>query len=288
MKGGNKVKENIKLDNLTCQEIKEMIYDNRIELTSLETSVLQRLMDNEIGLLCFGEGDEELIDKCAETICERDTSMMSHDQFMSIIDRLEKGTTAQEPKTTPTKRFSFKRALVIAAAVSAIVIGGTMVASAFGFNLFEYISEIARQPDGTEKEANGLTFYNAGETKKYASLKEAVENENLNIMYPASMPDGDVIEIVRITDSVIGDKNIQISSLNDSVIIVIDTNVTPNDNMYQGNTVYKKDNINYVLYEKDLEYKYGAYCNVNNCAYIIQTKEYQDLIYIIENMEENQ
>lgn len=282
------MKENIKLDNLTCQEIKEMIYDNRIELTSLETSVLQRLMDNEIGLLCFGEGDEELIDKCAETICERDTSMMSHDQFMSIIDRLEKETTAQEPKTTPTKRFSLKRALVIAAAVSAIVIGGTMVASAFGFNLFEYISEIARQPDGTEKEANGLTFYNGGETKEYASLKDAVEKENLNIMYPASMPDGVVVESVRITDSDIGDKNIQILSNDKKIAFNIDTSVAPTHNAFQDKELYHKDGIDYIIFENETENRYGAYCNVNNCDYTIQTKNYEDLIYIIENMEENQ
>lgn len=282
------MKENIKLDNLTCQEIKEMIYDNRIELTSLETSVLQRLMDNEIGLLCFGEGDEEFIDKCAETICERDTSMMSHDQFMSIIDRLEKGTTAQEPKTTPTKRFSLKRALVIAAAVSAIVIGGTIVASAFGFNLFEYISEIARQPDGTEKEANGLTFYNGGETKEYASLKDAVEKENLNIMYPASMPDGVVVGEVYIANSRLGDKRIQILTLNESIVIVIDTNVSSNNSIFNNTDIYDKDGVSYILYESETEHRYGAYCNVNNCDYIIKAKNYEDLIYIIENMEENQ
>ncbi len=281
------MKKNIKLDNLTCQEIKELIYDNKIELVSLETSVLQRLMDNEIGLLCFGEGDEELIDKCSDIICDRDSSVMPSEHFLSLTDKVLKENTKQAYKAIRTKRFSLKRALVIAAAVSTIVIGGTMVASAFGFNIFEYVDQIARQTKDTEKEENGLTFYNGGETKEYASLKDAVEKENLNIMYPASLPDGVNIQSVYITDSDIGDKNIQILTLNHRAIIVIDTNVAPNDNMYKGNTVYKKDNINYVLYEKGIEYKYGAYANVGNCAYNILTKEYQDLIYIIENMEEN-
>lgn len=282
------MKENIKLDNLTCQEIKELIYDNRIELVSLETSVLQRLMDNEIGLLCFGEGDEELIDKCAEIICERDTSVMSREQFLSLTDKVIKENTEQEAKATRVKRFSLKRALVIAAAVSAIVIGGTMVASAFGFNLFEYISEIARQPDGTEKEANGLTFYNGGETKEYASLKEAVEKENLNIMYPASMPDGVVVEAIQIANSNLGDKNIQFLTNDSSVLIIVDTSVAPTENAFQGEKLYPKDGIEYVLFQRETEYKYGGYCNVNNCAYTIQTKSYEDLILIIENMEENQ
>lgn len=280
------MKENIKLDNLTCQEIKELIYDNRIELVSLETSVLQRLMDNEIGLLCFGEGDEELIDKCAEIICERDTSIMSREQFLSLTDKVINENTEQEPKATRVKRFSLKRALFIAAAVSAIVIGGTMVASAFGFNLFEYISEIARQPDGTEKEANGLTFYNGGETKEYASLKDAVEKENLNIMYPASMPDGVVVNEIYISESRLGDKKIQISTNDNSTIINIETKVAPTYDAYQGNTVLHKDGVDYIIFEIMAEYKYGAYCNINNCDYTIQTKTYEDLIYIIENMEE--
>lgn len=282
------MKKNIKLDSFTCQEIKELIYDNKIELVSLETSVLQRLMDNEIGLLCFGEGDEELIDKCSDIICDRDSSVMPREHFLSLTDKVLKENTKQAHKAIRTKRFSLKRALVIAAAVSAIVIGGTMVASAFGFNIFEYIDQIARQSEGTEKEENGLTFYNGGETKEYESLKDAVEKEKLNIMYPTSLPDSVVIKAIQILNSDLGDKNIQFLTNDSSILIIVDTSVAPTDNAFQGKKLYHKDGVDYILYENETEYKFAAYCNVNNCAYTIQAKEYEDLIYVIENMEENQ
>lgn len=276
------MKNYIKLDNLTCQEIKELIYDNRIELASLETSVLKKLMDNEVDLLCVGEGNVDFISSCSDILSERETELLSHDEFVSIVDETLKKQTAPAPK-----RLNLKRAIIIAAAVATLLVGSTVIASAVGFNLFDYIRQIAREPEGTEKEESGITLYNGGETKKYANLKEAVENENLDIMYPSSLPDGVVIENVRITNSDIGDVSIQILTNVNTIIIVVDTNVKPNDNAFQGNKVYQKDGIDYILFERENEYEFGASCNVNNCAYTIQAKNYEDLIYIIENMEEN-
>lgn len=280
------MENNTKLDNLTCQEIKEMIYDNRIQLVSLETSILQRLMDHEINLLCEGHGDEELIEKCAGIICERNIPMMSHDKFISIIDTLQKENTEQPTRVVSVKRFSLRRALLIAAMISTIVVCGTMVASAFGFNLLEYIVEIAGQPDGTEIEADGLTFYKGGQTKKYTTLKEAVEKENLNIMYPEAFPNGIGVETIMVADSDIGDKNIQILTKDKEIIIVVDTKVAPKDNAYDDGEIYKIGNIVYKLFENGTENKYNAYCNFNNCDYIIATKNYEDLIFMIDNMKE--
>lgn len=276
------MKNYTKLDNLTCQEIKEMIYDNRIELTSLESAVLKKLMDYEVDLLCIGEGSVDFIESCSDILSERETELLSHDEFMSIVDETLKKQTAPQQK-----RLNLKRAIIIAAAVATLLVGSTMIASAVGFNLFDYIRQIAREPEGTEKEEGGITLYNGGETKKYATLKEAIENENLNIMYPASMPEGVAVENVRITDSDIGDTNIQILTNDNRAIFIVDTSVTPNDKTPQNKNLYHKDGVDYILFERETENRYGAYCNVNNCDYTIQTKTYEDLIYIIESMEEN-
>lgn len=277
------MKNYIKLDNLTCQEIKEMIYDNTIELASLETSVLKKLMDHEIDLLCIGEGSVDFIESCSDILSERETGLLSYDEFMSIVDETLKKQTAPAPK-----RLNLKRAIIIAATVATLLMGSTVIASAVGFNLFDYIRQIAREPEGTEREESGITLYNGGETKKYANLKEAIENENLDIMYPASMPDGVVVENVYVADSDMGDIKIQILSNDNKVIFIVDTSVAPTDNAFQGKELYHKDGVDYIIFERETENKYGAYCNVNNCAYTIQAKNYEDLIYIIENMEENQ
>lgn len=276
----------IDLEGFSCEEIRGMIDDRKIDMASLDTAVLQKLMDRETDMLCLGEGDVDFISKCADIISERETELLSHDEFMAIVNKTIASQTDATSEKRKAKKFSLKRVAIIAATLSVLIVGGTMVASALGFDLWGYISETVRQPNGTETVENGFTIYNGGETKKYTTLKEAVEKENLNIMYPVSLPDGVDIETIQITDSDIGDKNIQIITYNNDVVIGIDTNVFPNDKMYQDNDVYPKDDVNYILFEGETEYKYGAYCNVNNCDYVIQAKKYEDLIYVIDNMKE--
>lgn len=276
----------IDLEGFSCKEIRGMIDDRKIDMASLDTAVLQKLMDRETHMLCLGKGDVDFISKCADIISERETELLSHDEFMAIVNKTIASQADETFEKRKAKRFSLKRVAIIAAALSVLIVGGTMVASALGFDLWGYISETVRQPNGTEIESNGITLYNSGEIKTYITLKEAVEKENLDIMYPVALPDGVTVESIYIADSNIGDQNIQILTKSNAVMVIVDTNVVPNDNAHQGNEVYPKDGVNYILFESTTEYKYGAYCNVDNCAYTIQAKKYEDLIFVIDNMKE--
>ncbi len=273
--------DNKELGNLTLREIRAMLATGDIVLQDLDTATVEKLMDREIDLLCIDEGDTGFISECADILSERETDIMSHEDFMEVVNK-----TLAEHTMSARKRFSLKRALIIAATVATLLVGGTMVASALGFDLWGYISETVRQPNGTEKESNGFTIYNGGQTKKYTTLKVAVEKENLNIMYPEALPDGVSIEKIQIADSTIGDKKILILTKNDAIIITVDTNVAPADNDFVGDDIHQSGVITYKLFEGTPENKYGAYFNVDNCSYIIQAKEYNDLIFVIDNMKE--
>lgn len=270
----------------TVREIKAMLASEQIALQDLDTVTLEKLLDHETDLLCFGKGDADLISNCADVLCQREKNIMPHDEFTAIVDKTLAENVAIVPEKRKVKRFSLKRTFIIAATVATLVIGGTFVASAFGFDLWGYISEIVRLPNGTEKEVNGVTIYNSGEIKTYKTLKEAVEKESLDIMYPESLPKGVEIEKIQINNSTIGDKSIQIITKNDDLIISIDTNVAPNNNAFDEGELYESGGVTYKFFERVTENKYGAYCNVENCAYIIQAKKYEDLIFVIDNMKE--
>lgn len=277
--------ENKKLENLTVSEIKAKLAAGEITLEELDTEKLNLLMDYETDLICFGEGDVELISKCADIICEREPLCLSHEQFMEIVDK-----SIKKYSQPAKKRFSIKRVFIIAAAVVILAVGGTAVASAFGFNMYDLIAKVILQPNGTEFEKDGFTFYNAGKYKTYQTLKEAVEKENLNVMYPASLPEGVTIKKVTVANSDRGDKCINIFTHNNNVMLSFDIGVIRDDEVFEGEELYTaKNGVSYVFYEcpEDFGYKYGAYTNVNNCEYTVQTQKYQDLIYIIENMEDN-
>ncbi len=277
--------KNNMLEKFTASEIKSMLDSGQVSLQELDTETVGALMDYETDRLCEGEGDVDFISKCADIICEKENSMMSHEEFMSIVDK----TTAKY-SAPAKKRFSLKRALVIAASVATLIIGGTVVASAFGFNMYDLIAKVILQPEGTEFDKDGFTFCNAGKYKTYQTLKEAFEKENLNIMYPASLPEGVAIKKVTVANSQRGDKRISIFTHNNDVMFSFDIGVIRNDEMFEDKELYTaKNGVSYIFYEcpADFGYKYGAFTNVNNCEYTVQTQKYQDLIYIIENMEDN-
>lgn len=281
------------LKKYTVREIKAMLASEQIVLQDLDTVTLEKLMDYETDMLCFGKGDVDLISECADILCQREKDIMSHDEFTAVVDKSLAENVTIATKNRKVKKFSLKRALIIAATVATLLIGSTFVASAFDFDLWDYICDFVRLPNGTIKEANGLTFYNAGTPRIYSTIQEAIEKENLDIMYPASMPDGVEIESVEISNSDIGDKYIDIIIKNTDMCICIITELPPTDNNFydddDGDELYEAGGVTYKLFERDIEYTentYWAYCNVDNCAYSISARKYEDLIFVINNMKE--
>lgn len=273
--------DNKELGNLTLREIRAMLTTGDIVLQDLDTATVEKLMDREIDLLCIDEGDTGFISECAEVLNERETDIMSHEDFVAVVrDTLEKRVAV-----TP-KRLGLKKALIIAAAVATLIIGGTLVASALGFNVFDYINKTAMSYDGTEFDEGDYTFFKPGEVRKYATIEEAVEKESLNVMYPASFREGGTVESVEVTNSHRGNKSIYIITNDNSVNIRIETEVVLTDGAFATEDLYMHNGISYCIYEPT-EYKHGAIAYVDNCQYIIQTNEYEKLIYIIENMEEH-
>lgn len=268
------------LENLTLGEIRAMLAAGDLALQDLDTATLEKLVDSETDMLCLGEGDVDFISECAEILSERQTDIMSHEDFMAIVNKtLEKHTVPAR------KRFGMKRALIIAAAVATLIIGGTVVASALGFNLFDYIGKMAMSSDGTKYNEGDYTFFNQGEAREYATIKEAVEKESLNIMYPASFPEGITVKDVKVRDSYRGGNRLDVIAEDNSVSIHIETGVVLVEGAYETEDLYVHNGVGYKLH-KPTSYEYGAIAYIDNCQYVIQANEYEDLIYIIENMEE--
>ena len=265
----------IKLDNLTAEELKTMLCIGDLAISDLDRTALYKLIDYETTRLCYGDGDMELMDECAARL-----ALESGEE--AVNDIFARANVKYLPKST--KHFGIKRPLIIAAAVATLIIGGTVVASAFGFNVYNLIAMVAWQTDGTVLEEDGVTFYNAGEHKEYSSLKEAVEAEGLSIMYPTALPEGVGVKEIRVADSQTGDKRIYIFTENDEIIITVDTGVAPVEGTFDNQAPYTKNGVDYLIYESTTEHKYGAYCNVDNCDYILQAKDYEDLIYVIEKL----
>ena len=277
------------LDNMSGQEIKELIDDEIITLQELQDSALEKVLDFETEMLCHGTGDMDLIRQCSEILDERSKSdKLNHKEICDIINKAKSEyvtiiNTDNSHSVAPQRRIRFvlKRIAIVAAAIMIMMTTTVAVAAAFGVDILGYLKNIANEPKGTAVDIDEFTFYNANGSKRYDSIQEMVKTENLDIMYPTLLPEGVDVEIVSLTDTENNQSVVQIIT-NDSAVniqIELDTSEfhTTIDTIYEHN-----ERIYYII----LEEHYVAVCYHKNNKYYISANNYEDLILIINNMKE--
>ena len=277
------------LDNMSGQELKEMINDEIITLEDLDNTALEKILDFETDMFCFGTGDMTTIRRCSELLNKRnDSDVLNKDKIISIIDKAKREhiIIVDEEKTQESKakvirgKHIILRRIGLVAAITAVLMSVTvLVAAAFGVNILEYISKIVRQDEGSQINVDDFTFYHNGGSKQYSTIEEMIEEENLNIMYPSKWPDGIELNRVQISNEVSG------------VVIYFYTN----DTDVGINVELEADEISLSNYEEliynDIVYyikeRHGivyASCYYNKSLYYISAHTKEDLTYIIENI----
>lgn len=282
---------NKKLDNISGQELKEMIDKEVIALEELDDSALEKLMSYETEMLCLGNGDMTIISRCATLLNERNSSdSLDKEKFFSVIEKTKKervkiidGDSASKEETLKVikkRKPIFRKGALIAAVLSVMIIASALVSCGVIFDFFEYLAKIAREPVGTQITADGITFYNTGESKEYTSIEELIEKENLDIMYPTKWPEGVGIERVTVADDIVSEKEIGIITTDKNIYITISINYEPEFLVqYPDEIVIVNDWEFYILDGYAMCYHEG------NC-YSVKTENYNDLITIIKSFKE--
>lgn len=283
--------DKILLDNMTGQEIKELIADEIITLQELDVPALEKVLDFEIEMICHGNGDMDIMRQCSEILDERSKSdKLNHDDILAVINKTksEQVTIINADNACPSvvapqrkMRFVFKRIAIVAAAIIIMMTITVAIAAAFGVNIFEHIKNITGKPDGTTVNIDEFTFYNAKSTKKYNSIHEMMESENLDIMYPTVFPEGIDIASVELTDSANSENLIQILTNDPKVNVQVefDTDAIDRD----SDEIYEYKGIKFYVCIENVCF---ATCNYENNSYFISANNYDDLILIINNMKE--
>ncbi len=284
------------LDNMSGQELKELIDDEVVTLEEINNIGLEKIMNFEIDMLCFGTGDMNLIRCCAELIEQRNNDeVLNKAQISSVINKVQaehviiEDYPEKSPKAYSVKRVRIFRKIGLVAAIIALLLAGTtLVAAAFGVNIFEYLSNVVRQDEGTEVSVDNYTISHDGKYKKYSTIEELITNEGLeesNIMYPSKWPKGISPQSAQISKSTHGEKCIQIMTNNANTKIVIELMANTHKDNFNNNEVYEShDTTFYILAEEDL---YFAFCYKDGNEYSIQANNYDNLIFIIEHLKEN-
>ena len=269
------------LDNLSGQEIREMIIKGTVKLDELSTQALETLFDYESDRVSDGASDASLLLECAEILDNanhgEEAAQKSQAFLKNVLDEM-----CAEKSPKKKKRSRWKTVAIIAAVLLISVFGITALADTMGFNILSYLGIIADMKPGDTVDVDGITLEYLDKEKTYASVEELIYREKLEIMYPTVLPEGVSIQSVEIYNLDSGGKRIDFKTGNPNTVIIVDTKMTTQDD-YSHLEKHTVGNHDFYLFEEDLYY---AICYEAESYYSIGASSKENLILIIDNMKE--
>ncbi len=167
----------------------------------------------------------------------------------------------------------------------------------------EYIEDVSREesknedisteepdlPSGDE-EGDPFTYYSNGGSTKYQSLQELVSSEGLNILYPKTLPEGASVHSVnavgnKITINIIGKQiSFSVAEYNPSPATPDEGDDVQEGEPNEGAPQFSPEGTEIITPYPDRNGFYHAFFQHGSHQYKVESKSYEDLIFIINNM----
>jgi len=166
----------------------------------------------------------------------------------------------------------------------------SIVSVANDWNVFDFLSEkfgsVFSVPIEEKQEYNGITITNHGKNTNYKTVEEALEKENIDVLYPAVLPND-----IKVTDIMLytqNSKNKMAYSFNDSDLYSYTTFDTFLDKSTKNGATEIIEINGIVCYISDLD---DTNCiqikfEYNGNTYMFSHTDKEVLVEIIENLEE--
>ena len=286
-------------DKFNCQVIKELIKNEKISLAALTKDELEQLIDLETEKVmnCKTEPDTSFLDACYEALKKYEDydSIVSEERIREISENaynihLYENIISKKRKTHT--HILARIGVCFAAICFAIFSSFSVMAIAEGgySQAWEYISNHIHRILNMDTDCeviDGIEIIKPDYTKTYTTIEELLINEDLDILYPAVLPNG--VKINRLKIDVYNDNQLEIYFLFNTN----DINLTIKDR-YSVNieTISKADGImtytvgdtNFYITNIDNE-AYQGIAQINGYEYLINTTNYDIMIYIISNLK---
>lgn len=286
--------KNINLDNLTGQEIRELVVTKEIEIEILDKAALSKLLDHETDLLCFGIGNMELISKCAELLERSESDPLSTEaHFDKIIEKAksdniiisnETGSELQNIRVDRKRKINIRKIWIVAATIAVLLSIGIIITTAFDGSVSRILRSLTSKPAETVVETADMSIKKLGKSRTYYSVDEFVDAEDISILYPEKMPEGFEVKRISINDTdLLGDKSIQIITGDPEVCILINTNLEETDSKRLDSEIYVSNGRTFYI-RKIVS---NATFFHNGDHYSVQADSYENLILILDNLKEH-
>lgn len=211
------------------------------------------------------------------------------DEQVRKIFHPEEAAPPEAVKTTK-KQINKKKVWLVAACIAILVALFSIVSVANDWDVFDFLSEkfgsVFAVPVEEKQEYNGITITNHGKNTNYKTVEEALEKENIDVLYPAVLPEG-----LSTTDIMIFKEdslNKMSYSFNDSNLYsyTIFDNKLPTDTEYEATEIIEINSITcYICNMPDINCTQIEFEYEGN-TYFFSHSDKEVLIEIIENLEE--
>ena len=244
------------------------------------------------------EIDYDLIEECTARLDELTplerpyTDEDIEKNLQKLKDDIRKTEESAKIRSAPTANRWNRPWIKVASAIAAcfVVCFSTLsiVAKTQGYDsTWEFVVTNARRivgmNSGEQTNQDEISITKPTGSVTYKSIEELVEKENLQILYPTNLPnDLQIVEIRQVFDDETKYTFLLIFS-EDTCSFKIRNYITEN-NYPSDETLYEQNGIVFHIIQKDLT-KYIAITEYKNYEYIIQCDDYDNLIYIINNMK---
>ena len=197
----------------------------------------------------------------------------------------EKAHMAQSHQVN--RRFSKRLAVAAAAALIICSAAVTIFVTAEGFDsMGEFISYISNKlKPGESVDQNGITFINNGKSVNYDSVEEFASKENLDVFYPAELPEGVFVKEIILTGGLKGENDCTL------VYVFTDSNIALLINNYSSINI-STDNYQIFdsalgkFYIKEIGGCYQAVCQTEKYEYCIDTNDIESLQIIMKGLQQ--
>ena len=285
------MKKNAKLNYLA---VKECIEKRIIDIETLSKEELDALIDFETENIInsSSEPNMEFLDLCYDAMRKFNDyrEEISEDECRQIGEKVYIEYTEKAIMDKPRIKAVrlLKRMAVACVTMFAICFLSLSVMAIYlgdYSSAWKYVADNVSAIIGMNgsKDIGGITVIKGNYSKKYPSIEELLIEENLDILYPADLPEGVKIEKIFVTyfDD---DFQVSVGFENNSHSITIESFFLGELDDFEGCTIYTVNNLDfYIIYIENFGYQ--ATMRTAGCEYRISSKNYDDLIFIVENMK---
>lgn len=235
----------------------------------------------------FKEIDCNLVDECIDFLMEIEgRKRLSEKEIIQRIGKIPFKENILKFNETARRKVKAKRIAIVAAIIAIImaIIGVMSIASEdiFGDLLAKFGKQFVNLMYTDVVEYGGVSMYNADETHKYDSIEELLISENIDILYPAWLPEGVEIEFVKYSSQ---NKEKEYSiSFNKPVFLIKIYPEKPLDEEAKANTCQEINGL--IIYYFSEDYLTQGNFMYKNDLYTVTTDTLDNLFKIIENLKE--